>query len=307
MSRVLLLAGLMVWCGSTLILSSWRRLVRPSLTDRLRPFHPGADASGRGRPGGVGAGVSMESLRGVLAPLVKDVGDRLASLLGVAEPLDRRLQRVHSTTSAGAFRLRQAGWAGAAAVTAAALSALLRLPAVVSLLMVAGMPILAFLVVEQRLASASEQWQRQTDQELPVVAEQLAMMVNAGFSLGTALARLAERSHGCIASDLQLVVNRVQQGLADSEALGEWSEVAGSEAVARLVGVLTLHADAADLGRLLTAEARHARRDLHRRTIERIERRSEQVWVPVTVATLVPGTILLAVPFLSALRLFANA
>ena len=50
-----------------------------------------------------------------------------------------------------------------------------------------------------------------------------------------------------------------------------------------------------------------ARRDLQRRTIETIERRAQQVWVPVTVATLVPGVILLAVPFLAALRLFANA
>ena len=42
-------------------------------------------------------------------------------------------------------------------------------------------------------------------------------------------------------------------------------------------------------------------------TIEQIERRGQQVWIPVTVATLVPGAILLAVPFLAALRTFANA
>jgi hypothetical protein len=46
---------------------------------------------------------------------------------------------------------------------------------------------------------------------------------------------------------------------------------------------------------------------LHRHTIEAIERRAQQVWVPVTVATLVPGVMLLAVPFLSALHLFAKA
>jgi hypothetical protein len=79
------------------------------------------------------------------------------------------------------------------------------------------------------------------------------------------------------------------------------------EAVDRLVSVLTLHSEAADLGRLVSSEARQARRDLHRRTVETIERRAQQVWIPVTVATLVPGAILLAVPFLSALRLFSNA
>jgi tight adherence protein C len=83
--------------------------------------------------------------------------------------------------------------------------------------------------------------------------------------------------------------------------------VARVDAVGRLVAVLALHTETADLGRLVTAEARQARREQHRRTIESIERRAQQVWVPVTVATLVPGVILLAVPFLAALRLFANA
>jgi hypothetical protein len=83
--------------------------------------------------------------------------------------------------------------------------------------------------------------------------------------------------------------------------------VARVDVVDRLVGVLSLHTESADLGRLVSAEARLARRELQRRTIESIERRAQQVWVPVTVATLVPGVILLAVPFLAALRLFANA
>jgi hypothetical protein len=36
---------------------------------------------------------------------------------------------------------------------------------------------------------------------------------------------------------------------------------------------------------LVSADARQARRDVQRHTIETIERRSQQVWVPVTVAT----------------------
>jgi hypothetical protein len=31
------------------------------------------------------------------------------------------------------------------------------------------------------------------------------------------------------------------------------------------------------------------------------------VWIPVTVAALVPGVVFLAVPFIDALRLFANS
>ena len=58
---------------------------------------------------------------------------------------------------------------------------------------------------------------------------------------------------------------------------------------------------------LIGEEARAIRRDVHRELIETIERRGQQVWIPVTVAALVPGVIFLAVPFIDALSLFANS
>jgi hypothetical protein len=36
-----------------------------------------------------------------------------------------------------------------------------------------------------------------------------------------------------------------------------------------------------------------------------MERRAQTVWVPVTVAALVPGVLFLAIPFVEALRLFS--
>jgi hypothetical protein len=73
-----------------------------------------------------------------------------------------------------------------------------------------------------------------------------------------------------------------------------------------LVPVLALNSEAADLGRLVSEEARAIRREQHRRLVETMERRGQQVWIPVTVATLVPGVIFLAIPFIEALRLFAG-
>jgi tight adherence protein C len=64
---------------------------------------------------------------------------------------------------------------------------------------------------------------------------------------------------------------------------------------------------ASDLGRLISEEARSIRKDTQRRLIETAERRAQQVWIPVTVAALVPGVIFLAVPFMEALRLFSAA
>jgi len=300
--RLLVGAGLLVWAGATLLISSLPRFSRPALADRLRPFVPGAPGSTR-----VTDVLSVESFRDVLVPMVRTIGDRLASLFGIVEPLDVRLRRIHSSDDVAAFRLRQMTVSGVVFIGAGVIAGFLRPPPAVSLTIVVGAPLMAFLLIEQGLARASERWQRTLSAELPVVSEQLAMLLNAGYSLGAALARISRNGEGCAATDLKVVVNRVRQGLSEAQALREWSELARVDSVHRLVSVLALNTEASDLGRLVSAESRAARRDLHRKTLETIEKRAQQVWVPVTVATLVPGVILLAVPFLAALRLFSNA
>ncbi|MBO0693668.1 MAG: type II secretion system F family protein [Acidimicrobiaceae bacterium] len=300
MNRLVLLAGLLGWVGATLVLSGWRRFSRPSLTERLRPFVAGASSAEERQ-----SALSVDSLAGVLRPMLAGFGDRLSSLFGVTESTDARLRRIHSPVSAAEFRVRQFAWSGAGlAFGLLAAAGGLPLPAVI--LGLVGGPLLGFLVVEQRLSAASRNWQESLRRELPVIGEQLAMLLNAGYSLGAALTRLAERGQGCAARDLGLVVNRVRQGLSESQALREWADRAGVEALDRLVGILALNSEAGDLGRLVGNETRQARRDLQRVTAAAIERRDQQVWIPVTVATLIPGAILLAIPFLAALRLFSS-
>jgi pilus assembly protein TadC len=280
-------------------------MARPGLADRLRPYHPGGYLA----PRSSGA-FSVASIRDVFGPFAQGLGDRLASAFGVSEPLSVRLRRVHSAIDAPGFRVRQLARAGLGLLVGTVLAGLAverGLPAALGVVVVVAAPLLVFLVVEQRVAEASRRWQENVVYELPVMNEQLAMLLNAGYSLGAALQRIAQRGTGCVAQDLAVVVNRIRQGVSENEALKEWADVVGVDAVERLVSVLALHTESAALGRLVSSEARQARRDLNRRTIEAIERRGQQVWIPVTVATLVPGVILLAVPFLSALHTFANA
>lgn len=245
MSRLLVLIGLLVWAGSALLLSQWSRLRRPSLAERLRPFHPGAATAGARVPR-AGSPLSLAEL---LGPLVRDLGDGLARAFGVADGAACRLSRIHSSTPAVSFRLHQVVVAAATAVVGAVISVAAAAPAPVAILLVIGAPVLAFLIVEQRLTSRSDQWKRLTAEELPVVAEQLAMLLNAGYSVGASIGRLASRGNGCVARDLSGVNNRVQQGLSESAALREWAERVDVESVHRLVSVLALHTGAADLGR----------------------------------------------------------
>jgi Flp pilus assembly protein TadB len=177
-------------------------------------------------------------------------------------------------------------------------------PALIGVLLLIGGPLLAFLVVEQQLASRSDRRKRRLFLELPVLSEQLGMLLSAGFSLGSALQRLATRGQGASGQDLRRVVARIRQGVSEVDALREWAAIADLEALSRLVAVLALNRDAGDLGRLIAEEARAIRREVQRELIEQIERRSQQVWIPVTVAALVPGAIFIAIPFVQALRAF---
>jgi len=290
-----------LFAGATLLLSELRWFRRRPLVDRVAPYVAGGAEPGRR------ALVSAASFGQVIGPLAGAVGERVARTFGVTEALAVRLERVHSPLDVTAFRIRQLGWAGAGLAGGTVVATGLRLPGPLALLFVVGGPLLGFLLVEQRLAAESDGWKRRIFLELPVVAEQLGTLLGAGYSLGAALARLADRGTGACGRDLARVRGRVRQGLSEVEALREWARVADVDALHRLVGVLALNRHAGDLGRLIGEEARSVRRDVHRELIEAIERRAQQVWIPVTVATLVPGVIFLAVPFVEALRLFANS
>lgn len=302
MMRVLVICGLLLWTGMALVLSELRWFARRPLTERLRPYTPGGLATST-RSGLL----SVESFRDVVAPVSNQIGERLARLFGVSENLGTRLSRVHSPLDPTAFRIRQLGWSIAAFGLGALIAVALHITPVLGVLFALGAPLLTFLVLEQRVASASAQWQRRLFLELPVVSEQIGMLLSAGYSLGAALNRTAVRSKGVCGRDLKRVCNRIRQGLTEAEALREWAELADVEALARFVQVLAVNREAGDLGRLISEEARAIRRDVQRELVEQIERRSQQVWIPVTVATLVPGTLFLAVPFIEAMRLFSGS
>lgn len=301
MPRLLAASSVLLFAGATLVLSELRWFSRQPLVDRLRPYSPGGL-----RPAGSSGLLSVDSFKEVVGPLARQVGERLAAVLGVSEDLAVRLRRIHAATDPTAFRVRQLGWSAGGLAAGALLAAAARPPLAIALLFVAGVPALAFLVIEQRLALSSDRWKRRLFLELPVLSEQLGMLLGAGFSLGAALNRLAARGSGACAQDLAGVCGRIRQGLTESEALREWAQVADVDAVTRLVAVLAMNREGGDLGRLVTDEARAVRREVQRELIEQIERRSQQVWIPVTVATLVPGAVLLAVPFIEALRLFST-
>ena len=133
------------------------------------------------------------------------------------------------------------------------------------------------------------------------------MLLGAGYSLGAALEPAGRRGLGrCAPGPGRRLRPHPPGPLRGRRAARVGGASPTSTRSSRLVAVLALNREAGDLGRLVADEARSIRREVQRELIEQIERRAQQVWIPVTVATLVPGAVLLAVPFIEALRLFST-
>jgi tight adherence protein C len=295
----LLVSALLLWAGLTLLLSELRWFSRRPLAERIGPYLPG----GMGQRPRVGL-LSVESFREAVGPLARSLGSQFSRLFGVSEDLDRRLRRVHADLDVTEFRVRQIGWALAGLGTGGLAAIATSPPPAIALLLTLGGMLLAFLVLEQQVTAASDRWKRSVHLELPVVAEQIGMLLAAGYSLIGAIDRVARRGRGAVATDLRQVLARVRQGRDETAALREWAELADVDAVDRFVAVLALNREASDLGRLIAAEARGMRRDVQRELVETIEKRGQQVWIPVTVATLAPGVVFIGIPFYSALSGF---
>ena len=300
MSRILAACALGFFIGLTLFLSELRVFRRVGLVERLQVY---TSAGRRHQGGGL---LSVATFKEVLAPLSSALGRRLARIFRVSEELEIRLERIHSPLTVTAFRMRQLGWSTAALVVGGLFAIASGAGTAWSVPVVLGAPILSFLVLEQQVAKASQRWQRRIFLELPVVTEQLGMLLAAGWSLGSAMARVSERGAGACATDLRRALARVRQGLSEVEALREWAQLADVSALHRLVAVLALNHETANLGRLIGEEAQAVRQETQRELIEAIEKRTQQVWIPVTAATLVPGVMLMGVPFVDALTLFAT-
>lgn len=237
--RLAVASGLAMWVGVTLVLSQLRWFARPSLVDRLRPYAPGGMT-----PRSRGLLPSVESFRDVVRPLCRLSGERVARALGVSEDLSTRLERIHSPLDSTAFRVRQLGWTAAAFAAGSVVTVAFRPPTLIALLLIFGGSALAFLLIEQHVAKASEEWKRRLFLELPVLSEQLAMLLSAGFSLGAALNRLAQRGRGYAARDLARVCGRIRHGLSEIDALREWAALADVDALDRLIPVLALNREA---------------------------------------------------------------
>lgn len=208
-----------------------------------------------------------------------------------------RLERAGLAMSVRQFRLLQQGAAGVGVVGVGVPTLVFSVPVTVAFGLCVLVAAALFFVSEQWVLKLSVRRRQTVARELPVVLEQLAGALQTGVGFAQACTDVATHTRGIVADDLRRIGRELAHGIRLEVALQSWAYRHDLPALHRIVTVLDTHRHAGELGTLLATEVRELRAAAHRALLATMQQREQQVWIPVTVATLVPGVLLLSVPF----------
>jgi len=296
MTRGEVAATLALCIGWVLFLGALRPVRQPSLVHRLEDRLDGIEDH-QDRPSWQFAAITSAS-----RPLWR------SSVLGRAERnVRRRLERAGSAVPPRhlAIVMLVTGGAGLLAgllLSSATTSAPLRLGVPLVGLALGGLAPLGLL--EQR----AERRQAARADAFPLLVEHLAMLAGHGFAMNEAFDRLERRwRHSAIGDDLAGLCRRLAQGVDPAVAVADWAAANRFPPGRRLADALRATATSSDCERVLWQLGRAERERNLVALIHRFQVREQQVWIPVTVAALVPGMLLLVLPFARALHALGAA
>lgn len=234
----------------------------------------------------------------LLGPVLQTAAERLGRAVGGTTSVQRRIERAGLPISVHDFRVEQVLWGLAAfAITAApALAVGLRDPARgVPLLVLCGVAfVLGVLLRENRLTAQVRVHERQVLEELPSVAELLALAVAAGEGPVAALDRVVTRTRGSLSTELGRVLADIRLGTPVGEAFDAYAARTGLPVVARFAGGIAVAVErGTPLADVLHAQAADVREARRRDLIESGARREVLMMVPVVFLVL-PITVLFA-------------
>lgn len=278
--------------GCWLVANRVRRLRRTSITDRVLPYLRDLPS----RPGAPDPGAS--SPQALLRVGVDALAGRLDTILGGSASVGRRLARANDPLTVHEFRIEQAVWGLVGFLVAAVPSVALgiRHPdrGVALMILCLASSALAVLLRENRLTAQVARRERRILEELPVLAELLALAVAAGESPTAALDRVVRRSGGEFAADLARVLAEVRTGTALTQALDGLAGRTGLAPVSRFAQGMAIALErGTPLADLLHAQAGDVREAGRRALIESGARREVLMMVPVVFLVL-PTVVLFA-------------
>ncbi len=289
-------AGLLGGLGTILV--GWRlRAMRPRLPDRIAPYL-------RERP--ATSGLLLEprthtpfpTLEGLLAPLMADAGQVLERLGSTSHSVRRRIVLSGSRLTVEQFRLEQMMWAvlgltaGLLLVTVAGVAGGLNLLAGTAVVVVAAA--VGAVARDRWLTYAGGRHQRGLLEELPAVAELLALAVSAGEGPTAALERVARTTRGVLTGQLEVTLAEARAGTPLAVALERLAARTSQPAVTRFAEGIAVAVDrGTPLADVLRAQAHDAREAARRELMETGGKKEIAMMIPVVFLVL-PVTVLFA-------------
>lgn len=272
------LIGTGIGVGLFLLLSLVLR-PRPSLAHRVTPYTEQGWISTR-----------PALIRRVVAWLM----DILETLGSSTSSVRRRLITLGNRT-VRSFRLQQLQWAGAGFMVGVLMALSLAIRGtnlLVCLALIVGSVGAGALAADSQLTRQVRRHSEELTQQLPDIAELLALAVSSGESIRSALERVAELGNGALIREIERTLASVWAGLSLTEALAAMSERSGSMEVARFCDALVSSMERGTaLSDVLQAQAQDAREQARRQLMEEGGRKEISMMIPV-VFLILPVTVL---------------
>ncbi len=288
------LIGGLAGAGALLTATRVTRVRRVDFDSRVTAFLRDLPALAPDRP----VDPTSSQLLLVFRPLLHAMAVRLERVLGGSASIRRRIERTGLDLTVADVRAQQATWGllGFGAASAVAVVVALRSPT--RALPLAVLCCLAFvagvLLRENRLTAQVAEHERRVLEELPAVAELLALSVAAGEGPVAALDRVVQRTSGALATDLSRVLAEVRGGTPVAGAFDRYAARTGLPVVARFADAISVAVErGTPLADVLHAQAADVREARRRDLIESGARREVVMMVPVVFLVL-PVTVLFA-------------
>lgn len=300
------LAGLLASVGLLLVVARLRaRRIRldQRLAPYLRPQRTASALLSRG-PASTGAAATLERFA---APLLHDAVRLVARVGSPTADLRRRLARAGRDETVEQFRAGQVVWGVLGLAGGLALALLLAATrgtsVVVLVVLVAICGTSGVLARDWWLTRQVAQRETRMLQEMPTIAELLALAVGAGEGATGALERVVRSTHGELSTELERTLADARAGAPLTTALDGLADRTGLPALARFAeGVAVAVERGTPLAEVLRAQAQDVREEVRRDLMETGGRKEVAMMVPV-VFLILPVTVAFAVfPSLLVLR-----
>lgn len=289
-------AGLLGGLG--LVLVVWRvRAMRPRLPERIAPYL-------RERPATSGllseprTHTPFPTLESLLAPVMADAGRVLERLGSTSQSVRRRIDLAGSPLTVEQFRLEQMMWAvlgmsaGLLLVTVAGVARGLNVVAGIGVVVLCA--VIAAVARDRWLTRSATRRQHAMLEELPAVAELLALAVSAGEGPMAALERVARTTRGALTAQLEVTLAEARAGTPLVVALERFAARTSQPAVARFGEGIAVAVDrGTPLAEVLRSQAQDAREAARRELMETGGKKEIAMMIPVVFLVL-PVTVLFA-------------